>query len=65
MDPLVALILSNPGMAERLLDKHLDDGGGHCQVCALGGGHGYRVWPCQIRLAACAAATRVSKSARR
>ena len=52
MDPLVQMILSQPGMAERLIAEHGDDGRGHCRVCTLGGQRGQHSWPCTIRQAA-------------
>src|SRR5919108_5586627 len=48
VNELVALILSEPGMADRLLAIHADDGTGHCRVCSGGGQSGRDVWPCTI-----------------
>ena len=52
MDPLVQMILSQTGMAERLIAEHCDDGRGHCRACAVGGQRGQHSWPCTIRQAA-------------
>lgn len=52
MNPLVALIVSQPGMAERLLAQHIDDGGGRCRVCTPGGQAARHRWPCSIHGAA-------------
>ena len=35
-DPLVLLIRSQVGMAERLLAEHVDDGSGRCCLCSGG-----------------------------
>jgi hypothetical protein len=51
-DPLVVLIRSQPGMADRLLAMHADDGHGHCRVCTQGAQAGRYSWPCTIALAA-------------
>jgi hypothetical protein len=48
MDPLVQLIQSEPGMAERLLDAHRDDGTGRCRVCSTGAQTGRARWPCTL-----------------
>lgn len=50
--PLVALIRSQPGMAERLLAEHADDGSGRCRVCSSGAMTGHYRWPCTIGLCA-------------
>ncbi|MGI5133115.1 hypothetical protein ACQEVB_40380 [Pseudonocardia sp. CA-107938] len=52
MIPLVALIVSQPGMADRLLAQHRDDGTGHCATCQLGAQAGRHRWPCSIFAAA-------------
>ncbi len=54
-NPLVLFIRSEPGMAERLLAQHVDDGSGRCAVCTAGNQTGRLTWPCQTRLAADAA----------
>ena len=48
MNPLVALIVSQPGMADRLLAEHADDGTGRCRVCSAGAQAGRQKWPCSI-----------------
>jgi hypothetical protein len=48
-NPLVALIQSQPGMAQRLLSEHGDDGSGRCRVCSTGGQTGRYRWPCALR----------------
>lgn len=52
MNPLVALIVSQPGMAERLLARHVDDGRGRCRVCTSGAQAMHHRWPCSIHRAA-------------
>jgi hypothetical protein len=47
--PLVEFIVRNPGLAERLIAEHVDDGQGYCRRCALGGQRGYFRFPCDIR----------------
>ena len=49
VSPLVMLIRSQPGMAERLLSEHVDDGSGRCRVCSTGGQTGRYRWPCALR----------------
>jgi len=51
--PLVVLIRSQPGMAERLLAEHADDGSGRCRVCSTGGQTGRFPWPCTLYRSAC------------
>jgi hypothetical protein len=63
-NPLVALIVSEPGMAERLLTQHVDDGTGRCAICTGGSQSGRFVWPCQTQMAA-AAANAATKPAHR
>ncbi len=46
--PIVEFITNQPGMAERLLAEHVDDGSGHCPACPLGGQKGYQRWPCNL-----------------
>jgi hypothetical protein len=48
VNPLVALMVSQPGMAERLLAVHTDDGTGRCRVCSDGAQAGHHAWPCSI-----------------
>ncbi len=38
-------------MLDGLLAEHVDDGTGHCRVCALGGQKGFQRWPCNVRAA--------------
>ena len=52
MSPLVQMILSQSGMAERLMAEHVDDGSGRCLGCPVGGQRGRHSWPCTIRKAA-------------
>lgn len=33
--PLIALILGDPGMADRILSVHVDDGRGRCAHCVV------------------------------
>ncbi len=55
--PLVQMILGQPGMTERLMAEHADDGTGRCRVCPVGGQRGRHSFPCTIRRAAEEAAT--------
>jgi hypothetical protein len=48
LDALVVLIRSQPGMAERLLAEHADDGSGRCRSCSNGAQTGRHRWPCTI-----------------
>jgi hypothetical protein len=52
MNPLVQMILSQPGMAARLIAEHVDDGRGRCRGCPVGGQRGRHAWPCTLRQAA-------------
>jgi hypothetical protein len=52
MSPLVQMILSQSGMAVRLIEEHVDDGSGRCRACPVGGQRGRHAWPCTLRLAA-------------
>jgi hypothetical protein len=45
---IVAFIAGEPGMAERMLAEHRDDGTGHCRVCTEGAQAGRKVWPCPL-----------------
>ncbi len=56
--PLVALIMSQPAMAERLVAQHADDGTGHCRCCTSGAQTGRYRYPCDILLAVHEAARR-------
>lgn len=47
-DPAVEFVAREPGLAERLLADHGDDGSGHCERCTGGSQSGRHVWPCQI-----------------
>jgi hypothetical protein len=51
-DPLVVLIVSQTGMAERLLTEHAEDSWGRCRACSTGAQTGHYRWPCAIRRAA-------------
>jgi hypothetical protein len=46
--PLVVFIAAEPGLAERLLAVHVDDGSGRCRVCSSGAQSGRNAWPCTI-----------------
>ena len=48
MNPLVQMILGQPGMAARLLAEHVDDGSGRCSGCPVGGQRGRHSWPCTL-----------------
>jgi hypothetical protein len=52
MSPLLQMILSQPGMAARMIEEHADDGRGRCRGCPVGGQRGQQAWPCTLRLAA-------------
>jgi hypothetical protein len=52
VNPLVQMILGQPGMAERLIAEHDDDGSGRCRGCPVGGQRGRHSWPCTLRRAA-------------
>jgi len=47
-DPIVVFIASRPEVLRRLLAEHVDDGTGHCRVCAIGNQAGYLRFPCNI-----------------
>jgi hypothetical protein len=49
--PLVALIMSQPQMIDRLAPLHADDGTGRCRTCSSGGQTGRYQHPCNIRRA--------------
>lgn len=42
-------IADAPGLAERLLAEHADDGTGHCRVCTAGPQAGRQKYPCRLR----------------
>ena len=48
MQPLITLIQSQPGMAQRLLVEHANDGSGRCRRCSTGAQTGHYRWPCLI-----------------
>ena len=59
MNGTVADVLAAiPGLAERLLVKHVDDGTGHCRACPLGAQQGFQTWPCPLHNIAAAALER-------
>lgn len=45
---LAALVAAMPGVAQRLLADHVDDGTGHCRRCPVGAQAGYQRWPCTL-----------------
>ncbi len=53
--PLAAFIAAQPGMAEKLLAEHRDDGTRHCVRCTAGAGAGRSTWPCTMAASATAA----------
>ena len=55
---LVEFLAGQPGAVAKLLAQHVDDGGGHCRACAVGGQRGFLSWPCTIY----SAAVRVARS---
>ena len=65
MSPLVQMILGQPGMAERLIAEHADDGSGRCRVCPVGGQRGRHSFPCTIHQAAEEAAAAAERARRR
>jgi hypothetical protein len=54
---LVAFIAAEPGLADRLLAEHRNDGSGRCRVCTGGAQAGRYQWPCAIHRAATDAST--------
>lgn len=48
IEPLVALIIGQPGMAERILATHVDDGRGRCTRCVQHD-RPSSIFPCVIR----------------
>jgi hypothetical protein len=49
--PLIALIMSQPRMVDRLEVQHSDDGSGRCRICSAGAQTGRYRYPCPIRVA--------------
>ena len=49
---IAAQIAAFPGLPERLLAEHVDDGHGRCRRCTVGGQHGHHRWPCRIHAVA-------------
>ena len=47
-DLLVVFIRSQPGMADRLIVEHANDGTGRCRTCSTGGQAGRYRWPCAL-----------------
>ena len=47
-DLLVAFIRSQPGMADRLIANHANDGTGRCRTCSTGAQAGRYRWPCAL-----------------
>ena len=45
---IVAFIAGEPGMAQRMLDQHVDDGSGHCRTCLRRQDGAAQVWPCPL-----------------
>lgn len=58
-DPLVILIGGQPGMADRLVLDHANDGTGHCRLCSGGAQSGHYAWPCSLYRAATRVASRM------
>jgi hypothetical protein len=46
--PIVEFIAREPGMAERMLAEHANDGSGHCRTCVRRQGGAAQVWPCPL-----------------
>ncbi|WP_232661910.1 hypothetical protein [Pseudonocardia sp. TRM90224] len=57
MNALALLISAEPGLADRLLAAHVDDGTGRCALCSSGAQSGRYVWPCTLRSLALEALT--------
>lgn len=57
VNPLVALIAGEAGMADRLLVLHAKDAHGRCVLCRAGPQAGRVRWPCTIASAALDAAS--------
>jgi hypothetical protein len=49
VNPLVEFVLRHPGLADRLIAEHFDDGRGYCRACGLGAQRGFHRFPCDIR----------------
>lgn len=54
----MALIMSQPAMADRLAREHAEDGHGRCRTCSGGAQSGRVRFPCTIMLAVIDARTR-------
>jgi hypothetical protein len=54
LSPLAAefAALLQPDAIARMLDRHVDDGTGHCRECSSGGQTGRSTWPCRLRVLA-------------
>lgn len=50
LHPIVEFMASQPGVVDRLLAGHGDDGTGHCKTCSAGPQAGRRVWPCTLHV---------------
>lgn len=48
LHPIVEFMASQPGLPDRLLAEHSDDGTGHCTTCSAGPQAGRGVWPCTL-----------------
>ena len=51
-DELIAFIVAEPGMADRLIRAHVPDDQGRCRACPIGAQAGQQRWPCALRSAA-------------
>jgi hypothetical protein len=49
---IVGFIAGEPGMAERMLVEHADDGTGHGRLCTAGPQAGRHTHPCRLRVLA-------------
>jgi hypothetical protein len=58
---LAKFVASDPGMAARLLEVHVDDGTGHCRVCSSGAQSGRYQHPCALWIGAAAASRLVAE----
>ncbi len=47
-DSIVLFLARQPDLLRQLLAEHVDDGTGHCRVCAVSAQAGYLGWPCTI-----------------
>jgi hypothetical protein len=48
VDPIVEAFAAVPGLPERLLAEHTDDGTGRCRVCTNGPQAGRQIHPCRL-----------------